>query len=44
MQNTATAATTRLILKKQKSKSAENMDNNSNLPIQSREILKKLQT
>jgi len=42
MQNTTTAATTRIILKEQKNTSAENIDNNSNLPIQSREILKKI--
>ncbi|KAL4088859.1 hypothetical protein QTP88_023943 [Uroleucon formosanum] len=42
MQNTTTATPTRLILKEQKITSAENIDNNSNLPIQSREILKKI--
>lgn len=46
MQNTTTATVTdtidRLILKEQKSISAENIENNSNLPIQSREILKKI--
>ncbi|KAL4148240.1 hypothetical protein QTP88_002521 [Uroleucon formosanum] len=42
MQNTTTATVTRLILKEQKSTSAENIDINSNLLIQSREILKKI--
>jgi hypothetical protein len=43
MQNTTTATTTKSILNEQKTTNAENMDNNSNLQIQSREILKKLQ-
>jgi len=41
MQNTTNATATRLILKEQ-SISATNIENNSNLPIQSREILKKI--
>ncbi|CAI6350331.1 unnamed protein product [Macrosiphum euphorbiae] len=42
MQNNTTAASTRLILEEQKCTSAENIDNNRNLPIQSREIMKKI--